>query len=331
VFNGAIVGFGEVARHGHWPSYKDNQAARIVAVVDRSPERRALAASLNPKIGTFDSIHALAQARRIDFVDICTPPSLHPQPMLDAIGHGWHVLCEKPFVLDPSVLPVICQAAEQRKVAVVPVHNWKYAGILRHATRLLREGTIGRLKRVEIETHRMQAAATADGAGYNWRHDPAVAGGGILLDHGWHAVYLALHWFQASPGEIRSRLDWPADGGVEREAEVTIDFPGQGEASIFLTWNGKMRKNVMRLIGDAGAIVVDDDAVHVSGVQPSETRFLTAISAGSHHADWFTAMLPDVLACFHDRSRARPLFDEACQCLAIINRAYQVDSSKTRH
>ena len=47
-----------------------------------------------------------------------------------------------------------------------------------------------------------------------------------------------------------------------------------------------------------------------------------ALSAGSSHADWFAAMLPDVLAAFAEPARSRPMLDEAAQTLAIIEEAY---------
>ncbi len=327
MLKGAIVGFGEVARNGHWPAYGARAGAEIVAVVDRSAERRALAQSLDPKLATFSSLRDLAGHLAIDFVDVCTPPVLHAEPILEAIDHGWHVLCEKPFVLDAAVLPSIRQSADARGVAVVPVHNWKYAPILRAATAALQSGAIGALVRVEIETLRMQAAVTADGGDYNWRQDPRVSGGGILMDHGWHAIYLVLHWFGASAAEIRSaRLTWPADGGVEREAAVDLDV-AKGTASIFLTWSGAARRNTVRLRGSHGEIAVEDDKLIVHGRESSLETF-PALSAGSHHADWFQAMLPDVVTCFQHRERSRPLFEEAVECLSLITRAYDADRTR---
>src|SRR5205085_11371344 len=43
VLRGAIIGFGEVARHGHWPAYAHCHDAKIVAMVDRTEERRKAA------------------------------------------------------------------------------------------------------------------------------------------------------------------------------------------------------------------------------------------------------------------------------------------------
>jgi predicted dehydrogenase len=327
MLRGAIVGFGEVARNGHWPAYEASADVEIVAVVDRTAERRELASSLSRRVETFAAFSELDAVAGIDFIDICTPPSLHPQPMLGAIARGWHVLCEKPFLLDAVLLDLARTGAADACVAVVPVHNWKYAPIVRHATMLLESGVIGALRRVEIETSRLRAAPTAESDRRpNWRRDPAIAGGGILMDHGWHAVYLALHWFRQHATTVHASLRRPADGGVEDEARVTLQFPS-GDALITLTWNGNARRNAMRLDGELGQIVIGDDTIHLSGRVDESITFPSALSAGSHHEDWFAAMLPDVVACFRNPALARPIFDEAAECLSIIQRAYRADLS----
>jgi predicted dehydrogenase len=325
MLRGAIVGFGEVARNGHWPAYASGAQATIAAVVDRSADRRELAARLCPGAITCATLEAVPAAT-VDFVDVCTPPALHLQPMLEAIDRGWHVLCEKPFLLDRDALDIVRGRAADAGVAVVPVHNWKYAPIVRHTTRLLRSGAIGALRRVRVEVTRHRAAPTAEHGRPNWRRDPAIAGGGILMDHGWHAVYLVLHWFEQTAGAVSATCHRPHDGGVEDEARLSVTFPA-GEAFIDLTWNGSARRNSMRLEGEGGEIVVDDDTLHVRGAVRRTTRFPTALSSGSHHPDWFEAMLPDVVACFADPSKAHALLDEAAACLSIIQQAYRSDLS----
>jgi predicted dehydrogenase len=319
MMNGVIVGFGEVARNGHWPAYAVQAGARIVAVVDPTPSRRALAAQVIPGVqtaATIDEIDADVQ-----FVDVCTPPSLHQEPVLAALDRGWHVLCEKPFVLRSALLAPIRDRAIASGLAVVPVHNWKYAPILRRATELLREGVIGPLRHVDITTTRTQAAATVSAGDYNWRHDRQVAGGGILMDHGWHALYLALHWFGEAPLGISGDLKRPGGSDVETDVDVQVQFPS-GVARIVLTWNGTVRRNAVAFQGELGEIVVDDDCLTVRGARSLTEHFDTALSGGSHHADWFTAMLPDVLACFRAPARSRALLDEAEQCIRLIELAY---------
>jgi predicted dehydrogenase len=320
VLRGAIIGFGAVARNGHWPAYANSREAKIVAVVDRTEERRAAALESLPGVAAFATIEELAAGAEIDFVDICTPPALHGEPMLSALARGWHVLCEKPLLLELVEFEKVRSLAKQSGRTVVPVHNWKYAPIVRRATEMLRSGAIGQLRRVEIETLRIQDCAVADPDHPNWRRDPAIAGGGVLMDHGWHAIYLSRHWFDEDPVEVQASLKRLAPAAVENEATLTLVFPS-GRAEIFLTWKAEARRNAMRLIGERGEIEIDDDKLKAG----DETiQFESALSAGSHHADWFGAMLPDVLAAFRSPEMARESFDEAALCLSVIRRAYQM-------
>ena len=320
MLSGAIIGFGEVARHGHSPAYAASSEAKIVAVVDPTEERRQVARECLPGVAVFSTIAQMAERAAIDFVDICTPPALHGEPMLDALARGWNVLCEKPLLLDPVELEKVRGLAQENGRAVLPVHNWKYAPIIRHATQLLRSGAIGPLSQVEIETLRIHDCAAADPNRPNWRLDLAMAGGGVLMDHGWHAIYLARDWFGAEPVHVGASLQRPAPEGVENEATLTLEFP-RGRAEIFLTWKAAARRNRMRLIGEYGEIAIDDDRLQVRG---ETIQFDRALSTGSHHADWFAAMLPDVLASFRSPETARASFDEAALCLSVIRRAYQL-------
>jgi len=319
VLRGAIIGFGEVARNGHWPAYAKSPEAKIVAVVDRTEERRRIARESLPGVATFSTIEELAAGAEIDFIDICTPPALHGEPMLDALARKWNVLCEKPLLLDLVELEKARSLAQQSGRVVVPVHNWKYAPIVRRATEMLRASAIGPLREVEIRTLRIQDCAVADPDHPNWRRDPAIAGGGVLMDHGWHAIYLARHWFGEDPLEVHASLHRPTSNEVEDEATLTLIFPG-GQARIFLTWRAEMRRNTMRLIGERGEIAIDDDTLNAGR---ESIDFGSALSAGSHHADWFAAMLPDVITSFRQPEFASESFEEAALCLSVIRRAYE--------
>src|SRR2546423_8397690 len=316
MFRGAIIGFGAVAANGHWPAYAQSTEAKIIAVVDRTEERRQAARESIPGVETFGTIEELDG---IDFVDICTPPALHGEPIRAALKRGWNVLCEKPLLLDPAEVEGVRSLAQESGRAVVPVHNWKYAPIIRKATKALRSGAIAELRELQIETRRIEDCAAIDPAHPNWRRDPAISGGGILMDTGLHAIYLARHWFGEDPIGVEAQLHRAANG-IEDEAALTLEFP-KGRATIFLTWGAERRGNTMRLSGDAGEIAIDDDALTIG---EQTIRFESALSAGSHHADWFAAMLPDVLASFRSPANAQPSFDEAALCLSVIRRAYEI-------
>jgi predicted dehydrogenase len=227
-------------------------------------------------------------------------------------------LCEKPLLLDLEELEEMRSLARESDRAVVPVHNWKYAPIIRRATEALSSGAIGELREVEIETLRIEDCAAVDPDHPNWRREPALSGGGILMDHGWHAIYLASHWFRGVPVNVETTLHRAAIG-IEDEGRLTLRFPG-GCATIFLTWRADRRRNTMRLSGDRGEIAINDDTLTIGH---EDIRFESGLSAGSHHADWFAAMLPDVMETFRSPERARASFEEAALCLSVIRRAYE--------
>ena len=81
-----------------------------------------------------------------------------------------------------------------------------------------------------------------------------------------------------------------------------------------------MRRNTMRLVGERDAISIDNDTLRIAG---ESIQFESAVSTGSHHPDWFAAMLPDVIASFRSPEVAQQSFDEAALCLSVIRRAYQ--------
>lgn len=325
MLRGAIVGFGNVAQFGHWPGYNTRDDVKIIAAVDSAPSRRDAARALDDSLRVFATLQDLERELALDFVDICTPPANHLEPMLHAITRGWHVLCEKPLLLDRADVEEVNNSASASGVAVVPVHNWKYAPIIRRATALLRAGTIGNLRELEITTLRTRDAATADSSQPGWRRDAVTAGGGILMDHGWHAIYLALYWFGEMPVDSASELHRPAPATVEDEASVKLSFPS-GTAKIQLSWTAETRANRFRFVGDSGEILIDDDTLQAGG---ETMRYEPGLTAGSHHPDWFAAMLPDVLAAFGDATLALRQFDEAAKCLEIIQRTYATANWRT--
>jgi predicted dehydrogenase len=139
-----------------------------------------------PNARWYETAELLA-TERLDFVDICTPPASHATLCRSALSWGLHVLCEKPLVIAPEELRGLPILSAERDRALVTVHNWKHAPALARVTELVRDGAVGEVRRVKWETHRREPA-TAAGAGQLARRSGAV-GGGVLMDHGWHALH----------------------------------------------------------------------------------------------------------------------------------------------
>ncbi len=325
---GAFVGFGNIAELGHWPSYTQSPDTEIVAIMDMSAARQQVARALQSNLRTYSSAEDLFQHEKLDFVDICTPPATHAALSLQALEQGCHVLCEKPLTLKPSEYLELAAAMRQSGKTVFTVHNWKFAPIFQKSFSLIREGKIGTVWHVEIFTLRnnicqgtMSAAQSTD-----WRNNAAIAGGGILVDHGWHSFYLLLNLVGAEPQKILAKMlkDREDLESLEEAVQALVQFP-EASGYVHLTWRAQLRRNNVIVQGTLGTLILDDDRLLFTTHEGhrEEMRFDTALSAGSHHADWFEPLLMDFVVEMNDAIKRGTNFKEAGWCLALTSAAYQ--------
>jgi len=326
MLRGGIIGVGNVALHGHLPAWGARRDIEIVAATDTREDRRAACASALPGARWYDSVDALVDDPRLDFVDICTPPMSHASVIRRALARGLHVLCEKPLVRTTEDLAWVASLADKNRRVLHTVHNWHHAPIVRRTSDLVREGAIGAVCRVVWHTQRTRPAAAADESVPNWRIDPAVAGGGVLTDHGWHVFYVVRRWIGAQPTAVSAQLDRRRHVtlSVEDTASVRLTFPA-ATAEILLTWAADVRQNWAEVVGTEGRLELRDDTLiwhrGTSSAAARQWRCPPALSDGSHHPDWFHAVAEEFLAKVTSDRPTRDNLAEASLCLALESAA----------
>jgi predicted dehydrogenase len=318
---GAIVGFGNVALNAHVPVLSRDPRFRIAAVVEPDPIRAAIAHRRLPEATLVPSLDAARGECKLDFVDICTPPAAHPALVLQAVSAGLHVLCEKPLTLSLERLREIRQAALDADRVVFTVNNWKHAPLWRRATDLVREKRIGAVRSVRLEVLR---CSSAGGGASGWRSCAELAGGGILVDHGWHALYLLMALFPGPPQSVACRLGTPPAGGVEETADLVLGFE-DAQAQVHLTWRADQRRNGGEIVGELGTIHIGDGhlVLQSRSAAPLRWEFPQALSAGSHHTDWMGAVVDEFAGEILNPGRRGANLTEACWCGRLIDLAYR--------
>lgn len=318
----ALLGFGHVAEHGHLPAWRLRRDFTIVAVAEPATARRAVAARLLPEARLYDDALALLAEEPVDVVDIAAPPALHAPLVIAAAQAGRHVLCEKPLTTTLADHRAVADAVRAAGVTLCTVHNWKHSEQYRELARLLAAGAVGRPTQLRLETIRTGRAVSV---GSEWRADAALAGGGILVDHGWHALYLLLGLAAQPPQRIRASVERRRSSadGVEDTATCEIEFPTvRGE--IFLTWAGEARRTRWSVTGTAGSVeLVDGHGALVRAGARRELRFARSLSAGSHHPDWFAAVIDDLAAEIAEPARRGRNLAEAERCATLMALAYE--------
>jgi predicted dehydrogenase len=322
---GALIGVGNVAVQGHLPGWRRREDATITAAVDSRPERREALHAVFPSARWYDSVEDLFALERenLDFVDICTPPSSHAMLCRSALSWSLHVLCEKPLVVAPEELRGIPLLAAERERALVTVHNWKHSAVATRLTALVREGVIGDVRRIRWETHRREPAIAA-GDGPNWRVDPAQSGGGVLMDHGWHALYAISQWMTGAPRTIAARLETRKhhDFPLEDTADLFLAY-ADASAEIFLTWAEAERRNRIEITGTSGSLSVDGGRLERRDAQRRmlAEEELPSLTEGSHHPEWFDGVIREFLGEARGETPRGRNFAEATLCANLVDLA----------
>jgi predicted dehydrogenase len=188
-----IVGLGNVSMAFHIPALLAlPDLVRVVAVADPSADRRHEAAS-TLGLGD-DDVHASAEAllerRDIDVVELSTPPHIRVPLALRAIAAGVAVLCEKPIATVPAEAASIVAASATSGVPVGMVHNYLAFPEVITARAAIADGAIGPPEVAILNFLGVDDRPGSAGWRPNWRHEPALAGGGVLMDM-MHVVYVA--------------------------------------------------------------------------------------------------------------------------------------------
>ncbi len=293
MLRGALSGFGAVASQAHLPGWRLRPDVVLAAIHEPSPERRHQAHKLLKNVRIYDDLDLMLEGEAPDFVDIASPPAFHGAAARKALAAGAHVLVEKPLCLDPAELDDLEKAAAANHRVLMCVHNWKHAPPYRKAHQLISSGRLGRIFHLALTRWRSGPAGAGGTAinGERWRTD-LNSGGGILIDHGWHALYLA-QWLMggAAPMTVSAWLDRPDGAAVEDFADLRLEYPDRRLASVNLSWRAIVRRTSAALFGADGALEIDGDRVvltdrsgkiedHSGADQPDD----------SYHAAWFAGM-----------------------------------------
>lgn len=320
-WRGAIVGFGQVASQGHWPAWHRQPDFRIVAVCEPDPMRQQCARETIPSVRLYDSLEELLAREDVDFVDIATPPAMHAAQVLAAARARVHVLCEKPLTTSFAEFEEMQRAVRAAGVVLHTVHNWRFSEAFRALRAEMQREEFGALHSITLETLR---AGCAPGAGGLWRLDAGLAGGGILVDHGWHAFYLMAELAGEPPRTISASVERQCylDAPVEDTARCRLAF-SSCVGKIHLTWAATTRRTVWHIAAEHGELRLENSRLFVRGRKRERQLELPSPAVGSHHPDWFDGVIGEFRSALRAPELTAGNIREAGLCVALLEHAYR--------
>jgi len=178
-----LVGYGEIARE-HVAALAAVPELELVAIAEPDAGARDRAAEAT-KLATCSSAEELLLEHRVDAVLVCSPPSSHEGIATLALESGKHVLCEKPLAPECDAALRMLATAEQTGRHLMMASKFRYVADVQAASKLVAEGFLG-----DVVLYQNVFCSRVPMAG-RWNSDPAVSGGGVLIDNGAHAADLA--------------------------------------------------------------------------------------------------------------------------------------------
>lgn len=156
--NHACIGVGGMGA-GDMQQFLQHGNVQIVAICDVDKQRLDAAAKLVPGVRAYTDWRELMakEGDKIDSVNVAVPDHMHAAITMTALAAKKHVYCQKPLCHDVAECRAVANAAKQ--AGVVTQLGTQYASSLgdRMMVQLLKEGVIGKVKRVVLCSNRTGA------------------------------------------------------------------------------------------------------------------------------------------------------------------------------
>jgi predicted dehydrogenase len=186
----------------HWPGYRANSLAQIVALCDSREDRLRERATLFPNAALERDYEGLLR-HDLDVVEVLTPHPCHADMAVAALRVGAHVSVQKPMAMTLTEADRMIAAARTAGRHLKVFENFVFYPPLVKARELLLDGAIGKPLhfRMKMVSGNRELAWPVPPETQRWRTELTAQGlgGPLIFDHGHHMLAVALWLF----GDVR--------------------------------------------------------------------------------------------------------------------------------
>jgi len=216
----------------------DGQARVVAGALSSTPQRaiesgQALGLETSRNYPTWQAMlereSTLPSHERIDCVSIVTPNHVHFEPALAFTNAGFNIICDKPLVHTTEQAKTLVNAVAKHNTVFAVTYNYSGYPMVKHARALVRDGTIGDIRKVVVEYNQGWLANNLESSGQkqaSWRTNPAQSGaGGAIGDIGSHAEQLTSYITGLSITHICADLTTFVEGRLlDDDANLLLRF-----------------------------------------------------------------------------------------------------------
>lgn len=211
-----VIGLGHQSVEDHIPAIKGSQDAELVGVVEPNKHKLQSFLKENRDIKGYANFINLLRIQKPDFVIIAVPHYLHYEIAKKAIENKTHILKEKPFAVSLAQAKKLKSYAERNNVQIAVTLQRRFNPVYSTMFQLIDK--IGCPFFIEAKY-----TLFTDSPHKGWRSKKTLAGGGCLIDMGYHLIDL-LMWYFGLPDEVFADMSCCAKENVVYDAEDTAQI-----------------------------------------------------------------------------------------------------------
>lgn len=155
--------------------------AEVVAVYARKQERAKAFADKYGIPNHYSDLDAVIEKSGCEVVDICLPNYLHAEATLKAAKAGKHIIIEKPLATTLEDADKMISACREAGVKLMYAEELCFAPKYERVRGMVKEGAVG-------DIYMLKQGEKHSGPHADWFYDIDLAGGGVLMDMGCHAI-----------------------------------------------------------------------------------------------------------------------------------------------
>jgi len=198
----------------------------------------------------------------IQAVYIATPVHLHLEQVRRAAAAGKHVLCEKPLARTAAEAAEVVRACREAGVLLQEGYMMKFHGAHRAIRELVLGGRVGR-----VTYMRAQLACWYPPIEGAWRQDPALGGGGALIDMATH-LYDLLEFLAGRITKVFALTGRQVHSYQSEDASTTLlELAAGAHATVDCFYNvpDQASRTRLEIYGSRGSILAEGTIGQGSG------------------------------------------------------------------
>lgn len=246
----AVIGLGKQRKEDHIPGLLDSQLAQLQAISDIDEDKLK---EWQEKLGVrgYRDCYELLGNEELDFIVVATPHDVYEGIIEEATKRGVHILKEKPFARNLREAFYFKELCDRSGIQLTTTLQRRFNPI--YTTFFQLKDQIGDPLFVEA-----RYTLVVDDPHNGWRGSRERAGGGCIIDMGYHIIDMII-WYFGLPTQLHAEFSTKSEEtcDVEDTASILFSYDNDLYGSLIISRHYPPKTETIKVLGSRGIIEVE--------------------------------------------------------------------------